>query len=86
MEFPRIIIDPSASDLEGFFRATLGVLLHLPRGRSPGIAESVAQSVEQRPFKPWVEGSNPSRLIQPVAGEETMRTLRDLLEDRALFP
>lgn len=23
--------------------------------------ESVAQLVEQRPFKPWVEGSSPSR-------------------------
>src|SRR5882724_10066957 len=26
------------------------------------LGEPVAQLVEQRPFKPWVEGSNPSRL------------------------
>ena len=26
----------------------------------------VAQLAEQRPFKPWVEGSNPSALIFPL--------------------
>ena len=30
--------------------------------------EPVAQLVEQRPFKPWVEGSSPSRLTIFVTG------------------
>jgi hypothetical protein len=30
-----------------------------------GKHESVAQSVEQRTFNPWVEGSSPSALIRP---------------------
>src|SRR5208282_2055606 len=35
--------------------------LSSPRG-ARALGEPVAQLVEQRPFKPWVLGSNPSRL------------------------
>ena len=45
-------------------------------GFAQSVAGAVAQLVEQRPFKPWVPGSSPGRLTNPMRNQALRHSLR----------